>query len=83
MENENQNEETKEEGTKYELVEQAHKAAERLEAANKQMSELIARQEKLQAFQALGGKSQIAPEEKKEITAKEYAEAASKGLILN
>jgi len=82
MENENQNtEETKQE-ERPEVVEQAVKAAERLEAANKQMAELIARQEKLQAFQALGGKSQIAPEEKKEITAKEYAEAASKGMIL-
>ena len=83
MENENQNTEEEKQEERPEVVEQAVKAAERLEAANKQMSELIARQEKLQAFQALGGKSQIAPEEKKEITAKEYAEAASKGLILN
>lgn len=83
MENETNQTENQEEGTKLEVVEQAVKAAERLEAANRQMAELISRQEKLQAFQALGGRSQVAPEQKKEITAKEYAEAASKGLILN
>ena len=83
MENETNQTEIKEEGTKFEMVEQAVKAAERLENANRQMAELISRQEKLQAFQALGGRSQVSPEQKKEITAKEYAEAASKGLILH
>lgn len=39
------------------LIEQAKKAAERLEAANKKMEELVKRQEDLEARRILGGSS--------------------------
>lgn len=57
------------------LIEQAHKAAERLEAAHRQTLELIERQEALQAREILGGKSEGAAQEveKKPETPAEYA----------
>ena len=79
MENENQEEqkeEVQEEQPKLEMVDKALEAAKRLEEANRVMSENLAKQEKIQAFQALGGKSEVTSEQPKEETAQEYAQKA-------
>jgi len=62
------------------LIEQAHKAAERLEHANKVMEELVKRQEGLEARRVLGGNSdagkpnvpELSHEEKVNIGMKNY-----------
>ena len=45
------------------LIEQAEKAAQRLEHANKVMEELVKRQESIEARRLLGGKSEAGHEE--------------------
>ena len=45
------------------LIEQAEKAAQRLEHANKVMEELVKRQESIEARRLLGGKSEAGKEE--------------------
>ena len=63
-------------------IEQANKAAERLEAANKAQEELLLRQEKLIAEARLGGKTFLSgKEEKKEETDEEYAMKVRNGQI--
>lgn len=60
------------------LIEQAEKAAARIEAANKQMEEIVKRQEVLEAKRLLGGKSEagknveISEEEKLATDMKNY-----------
>lgn len=68
---------------KASILEQTNTAAERLEKANKEASEIVKRQEELYAQQRLGGKSQGAPQEKKpkEVDPSEYADNALKGNI--
>ena len=57
------------------LIGEANSAAERLEKANKEKSELLAREEDLEARKKLGGGSEAGkPEEKKEETDKEYSD---------
>lgn len=58
-----------EEGSKPEtdsIVERASAAADRIEKANKEMSENLRRQEELEARRALGGKSEGKQPEKKD-----------------
>ena len=66
------------------IVDKAEKAAVRLEEANKKSEEIYAKNQSLAARQIMGGKSDAGqvPEPKKEITPKEYAAAALKGIIL-
>ena len=66
------------------IIDKAEKSAERLEAANKKAEELLARNQAVATRMAMGGKSEAgkAPEVKKEISNREYAEAALRGKIL-
>lgn len=59
-------------------------AAERLEKANAEAKELLAKQEEMLAAKVLSGEvdAGIQPPEKKPISNKEYAEALSKGIVL-
>lgn len=80
-ENEEQNQEQPIESTG--MVDSAIRAAERLEAANKQREELLAREEKLFARQQLGGRAEAgtpAPEVKEE-TPTEYMEKVLRGEL--
>lgn len=64
------------------LVDQANKAAARLEAANKRFEEVVDRQEAIAARMVLGGKSDAGtPSEKKEETPSEYKDRVLKGLF--
>lgn len=72
------------------VVENANKAAERLEAANAKQEELLSRQENLMAEQALGGQTiagqaptkPISPEDQKKANAKEmFKGTALEGAI--
>jgi len=65
--------------TEESLIEQAQKAAERLEHANKVMEELVKRQEAIEARRILGGYSdagknvpELSKEEKDKIDMKNY-----------
>ena len=71
------------------LVDQATKAAERLEAANKRMEELVKKQEELEAKRILSGKSeagmnapQMSEEEKLKMEIKAYFKGTSIGQAL-
>lgn len=68
---------------KLSLVDQATKAAERLEEATRKYNEVVNRQEALAARMTLGGKSDAGqpPAEKKEETAKEYKERVMRGEV--
>ena len=64
------------------LIDGAHSAAERLEAANKKTEELVSKQEELYAKQRLAGRAEAGTEEKKkEMTAIDYAKSISEGVI--
>lgn len=65
------------------LIERANVAAERLEAANKEMQSILERQEALKARETLGGKTAGAEQQKepKEIDPREYAKQALSGQI--
>lgn len=66
---------------KISLVDQAARAAERLEAATREYNRVVDRQEALAARMTLGGKSDagIPPPEKKEETPQEYKNRVMKG----
>jgi len=76
-----ENEEAKQE---EDVLEKAEKIAKRLEDANKRADELLAKNVALQTRNILGGKSNAGqpPEQPKQISPREYAEAAFKGKIL-
>jgi hypothetical protein len=62
------------------LVDQATKAAERLEAATKKFNDIVDRQEAIAARMTLGGKSEAgAPAEPKVETAREYKDRVLRG----
>ena len=65
------------------VIDAANKAAERLEKANEEQKEILARQEMLMAKNALGGKSEAGdtPQKKKELTAEEYSDAVLRGEV--
>lgn len=67
---------------KMSLVDQANKAAERLEEATKKYNDLVNRQEALAARMTLGGKSDAGqpPAEKKEETPREYKDRIMAGV---
>ena len=64
--------------------EKAEKLAARLEEQNKKAEEILAKNQALVTRQIMGGKSIAgqAPEPKKPVSNREYAEAALKGKIL-
>ena len=68
---ENEEDKPVEEGKTETLVDEANKAAERMEAANKESKEILERQEALAAHKALAGKSEAGQEPKKDISAEE------------
>ena len=76
--------ENEKEETSETIVDKAEKIAERIESANIKAEEIYARNQAFEARQIMGGKSAAGktPEPKKEITPKEYAAAALKGIIL-
>lgn len=76
-------EETKQE-ERPQVVSDAIQAAERLEKANAETKELLKQAERLEAFRALGGKSEGALQQSqpKEIDAREYARAALTGRLI-
>ena len=81
-------EETQEEDSsspEQSLVEKANTAAERLEAANKIMSENLEKMEALKIQDALGGKSEAGkqPEKKKEMSNIDYIKEIIKGEFPN
>ena len=63
------------------MIDKANEAAERLEKANKEQAELIARQEEIVARQTLGGSSEAAGTQTapKEETPKDYAKRVMSG----
>ena len=65
------------------LIDDANKAAERLEIANKETALLLARQEQLMAKRALGGMSEGPKqlEKPKPLTPREYVAQLSKGIV--
>ncbi len=65
------------------LIDEANKAAERLEKANKEKAVLLEKEEQLMAKRALGGNSSglIQTEKPKPLTPKEYAKQLSKGVV--
>lgn len=65
------------------MVESAHAAAERLEKANSEMRANIARLEELKSFEALGGKSEGAPQQKtvEQVNPIDYARMALAGKL--
>jgi len=66
------------------VIDAANKAAERLEQANAEQKEILARQEMLMAKNALGGQSEAGKsEEKTEETPAEYAKKVMSGAIGN
>lgn len=82
MENETKQTETPEVQNTAGLIENALKAAERLEAANAKQEELIKRQEMLSARAMLGGKTEAGfSEEKKEETPVEYKNRIMSGKL--
>lgn len=54
------------------VILEAQQAAERLEKANFESREIVKQMERLEAFRALGGKTEIAQLEKKEESPVEY-----------
>lgn len=56
------------------IIDEANKAAERLEQANKEREELIKREEAIEARRRLGGSVEVPKEEKRPETNKEYVE---------
>lgn len=58
---------------KQDMISRANEAAARMEAANKVTDELLTRQEKMMVEKTLGGQTDVAPPEKKELTPQEYA----------
>jgi mevalonate kinase len=83
MEEQTQEQPKEKENLAFDLIKNAHTAAERLEKANLQTLELIKKQEELQSMRILGGKSEGAPKEEKpkEISNREYAKAVLQGRI--
>lgn len=66
------------------MIDAANKAAERLEKANEEQKEILARQEELMAKNALGGKAEAGEtNEKKEETPAEYAKRVMSGEVEN
>lgn len=65
------------------MVDQAHKAAERIEAANKRMEENIQKMEQLKAEQVLSGRAAAGqePPEPKPETPAEYKDRIMKGEL--
>lgn len=63
------------------LIEEANKAAKRMEAANAKMEKLVARQEKMQVEKTLGGNTDAGKAVKQEETEAEYADKVMKGEI--
>lgn len=61
------------------IIEEANKAAERLEQANKRKEELIRREEEIEARRRLGGNTEINTEKPKEETPSEYIDRVMKG----
>lgn len=63
------------------MIESATQAANRLKAENERMETNIKRLEELKSFEALGGKTDGAPQTQppKEMTAKEYKDEVMKG----
>lgn len=57
--------------TEQSLIEQAEKAAQRLEHANKVMEELVKRQESIEARRLLGGQSEAGKTQEKELSKEE------------
>ena len=55
------------------LIDVANAAAERMEKANIETAKLLQRQEELEQRRALGGRSEVAPQEHKEETPEDYA----------
>jgi len=68
---------------RFELVDRANEAAERLERANKRKEELLEKEEKLVATRMLGGKSEAGQQEEKEPekTPQEFANDYLNGKI--
>lgn len=66
------------------MLDEARATADRLEKANAEMRLNIARLEELKTREVLGGRSQAGtePEKPKEVSAKEYAQAALNGTIM-
>jgi hypothetical protein len=56
------------------IILEAQQAADRLEKANMEYSQLLKEMQKLEAFKTLGGKTEINNIEKKEETPQEYAQ---------
>lgn len=81
MENEDEKPKTKSE-EKLALIEQAREIAERLEQGNKEAREILEEHKKIEAFKALGGKTDAVPTaQPKEETAKEYAARVMSGKL--
>lgn len=78
MENEQTNESEK---TVTPMIDEAIKAAERLEKANSERKLLIEREEALEARRRLGGETGASPVEKKEETPLEYKNRILKGIM--
>lgn len=94
MEEENNNEEEKEQGTPENtgeglqsstgnFIDRASEAAKRLETENKTMTENLSRWEKLKAMDMLGGQSEsgVVQQPKPKMTDEEYAEKVLKGEV--
>jgi len=76
--------------TEESLIEEAQKAAERLEHANKVMEDLVKRQESIEARRLLGGQSQagvpeevVSKEDKDKMDMKNYFKGTPIGDALN
>lgn len=82
-ENKTNQENVTEQPIEMSLLEQTKEQVDRLEAANKVQTELIAKQEALQAEKMLGGESEAGsqPEPKRKLSDKEYSQAVIRGEI--
>ena len=68
------------------LIEQGNDIVDRMEKANEERRKLLEREEALETQKALGGRSRASvpePEEPKEMTNAEYAQAALEGRVGN
>lgn len=80
---ENLNNEKTNQNETPEIISNAIATAERIEKANKESAELIKKLEKLEAYRALGGKSEGRPQEEKpkQIDPKDYAKSILNGRV--